>query len=100
MVTVKNLTIAKQSGSNTHYATWSFSGGTVVTSGSIKVGSLVTIKSGATYYNGVAIPSFVMNDKWYVAEVYGDRAVLGKNQSGTHNIQSPIKESNLNGGSS
>lgn len=100
MVTVKNLTIAKQSGSNTHYATWSFSGGTVVTSGSIKVGSLVTIKSGATYYNGVAIPSFVMNDKWYVDEVYGDRAVLGKNQSGTHNIQSPIKVSNLNGGSS
>ena len=100
MVTVKNLTIAKQSGSNTHYATWSFSGGTVVTSGSIKVGSLVTIKSGATYYNGVAIPSFVMNDKWYVVEVYGDRAVLGKNQSGTHNIQSPIKVSNLNGGSS
>lgn len=100
MVTVKNLTIAKQSGSNTHYATWSFSGGTVVTSGSIKVGSLVTIKSGATYYNGVAIPSFVMNDKWYVVEVSGDRAVLGKNQSGTHNIQSPIKVSNLNGGSS
>lgn len=100
MVTVKNLTVAKQSGSNTHYATWSFSGGTVVTSGSIKVGSLVTIKSGATYYNGVAIPSFVMNDKWYVVEVHGDRAVLGKNQSGTHNIQSPIKVSNLNGGSS
>ena len=41
-----------------------------------------------------------MNDKWYVVEVYGDRAVLGKNQSGTHNIQSPIKVSNLNGGSS
>lgn len=100
MVTVKNLTIAKQSGSNSHYATWSFSGGTVVTSGSIKVGSLVTIKSGATYYNGVAIPSFVMNDKWYVVELSGDRAVLGKNQSGTHNIQSPIKVSNLNGSGS
>lgn len=78
MVTVKNLTIAKQSGSNTHYATWSFSGGTVVTSGSIKVGSLVTIKSGATYYNGVAIPSFVMNDngmlpKYTEIELYLER---------------------------
>lgn len=100
MVTVKNLTIAKQSGSNLHYASWSFDGGSVVTSGSIKAGSLVTIKSGATYYNGVAIPSWVMSDSWYVVEVSGDRAVLGKNQSGSRNIQSPIRVSNLNGGSS
>lgn len=82
MVTVKNLTIAKQSGSNIHYATWSFSGGTVVTSGSIKVGSLVTIKSGATYYNGVAIPSFVMNDngtlsKYTEIEQYLERIRVG-----------------------
>lgn len=100
MVAVKNLTIAKQSGSDLHYASWSFSGGTVVTSGSIKAGDLVTIKAGATYYNGVAIPSFVMNDSWYIVEVSGDRAVLGKNQSGSHNIQSPINVKYLNGGTS
>lgn len=99
MVTVTNLTISKQIGRNSHYASWSFSGGTVVSSGFVKAGDLVSIKAGSTYYNGVAIPSWVMSDKWYVVQVTGDRAVLGKNQSGTHNIQSPIKVSNLTGGS-
>lgn len=100
MVTVTNLTISKQTGSNSHYATWSFSSGTIVSSSSVKIGDLVTIKSGATYYNGVSIPSWVMSDKWYIAQLKGDRAVLGKNASGSHNIMSPINVSNLNEGSS
>lgn len=100
MVTVTNLTISKQTGSNSHYATWSFSSGTIVSSSSVKIGDLVTIKSGATYYNGVSIPSWVMSDKWYVVQLKGDRAVLGKNASGSHNIMSPINVSNLNEGSS
>lgn len=100
MVTVTNLTIAKQTGSNSHYASWSFGGGSVATSSSIKAGDLVSIKSGAKYYNGVSIPTFVMNDRWYVVEVRGDRAVLGKNASGSHNIQSPINVKNLVKGSS
>lgn len=99
MVTVTNLQISKQTGSNTHYASWSFSSGTVVSSGSVKAGDLVTIKAGSTYYNGVAIPSWVMNDKWYIVQINGNRAVLGKNQSGSHDIQSPINVNNLNGGS-
>lgn len=100
MVTVSNLTINKQTGSDTHYASWSFDGGTIVTSSSdIRSGDLVTIKPGSTYYNGVAIPSWVMADSWYVVQITGDRAVLGRNLSGSHNIQSPIRVSNLNGGS-
>lgn len=99
-VTVKNLTIAKQTGSNSHYASWSFDGGTIAPSTSIKAGDLVSIKAGATYYNGVAIPSWVMNDQWYIVQVNGDRAVLGKNASGSNNIMSPINVSNLTGGSS
>lgn len=99
MVTVSNLTIAKQTGSNAHYASWSFSGGAVVTSSSISAGDLVTIKAGSRYYNGVSIPSWVMSDSWYVVEVRGSRAVLGRNASGSHNIQSPINVNNLVGGS-
>ena len=99
-VTVKNLTIAKQTGSNSHYASWSFDGGTIAPSTSVKVGDLVSIKAGATYYNGVAIPSWVMSDRWYIIQVNGDRAVLGKNAGGTHNIMSPINVNNLIGGSS
>lgn len=100
MVTVKNLTISKQTGSNAHYASWSFSGGTVTTNSSVKAGSLVSIKAGSKYYNGVSIPSWVMSDRWYVVQVTGNRAVLGKNASGTHDIQSPINVNNLTTSSS
>lgn len=102
MAKVTDLAISLQSGSdNTYYASWSFeeyqtttnsSGGT---STAVTKGSLVTIKPGSTYYNGVSIPSWVMSDQWYVTQVSGDRAVLGKNKSGSNNIQSPIKVSNL-----
>lgn len=97
--TVSNLSIKLQGGTtSTYYASWEFNENTTVTTStpsSITTGSLVTIKSGATYYNGVGIPSWVMSDQWYLMEVYGDRAVLGRNKSGTHNICSPINVRNL-----
>lgn len=96
MAQVKDLVIKQQSNSDLFYASWEFGGTTTETStGVVKVGSLVSIKSGATYYNGASIPTWVKNDKWYVIQVKGDRAVLGKNVSGTNNINSPIKVSNL-----
>ena len=101
MPSVSNLKIRIQSGtSNTYYASWDFneetkSPSTTVTS--IRNGSLVTIKPGSRYYNGVAIPSWVMSDRWYIVQIKGDRAVLGRNQSGSHNIMSPIHVNNLNG---
>lgn len=103
MAKVSNLAIKLQTGTDsTYYASWDFTETTTTTStsSSIKVGSLVSIKSGATYYNGVSIPSWVINQKWYVSELRGDRAVLGKNQSGTNNISSPINVKNLVGGTS
>ena len=104
MPRVSSLQIKLQSGTeNTYYATWDFKEETktsYTTVSSIRVGSLVTIKSGARYYNGVSIPSWVLNDRWYVTQVRGDRAVLGRNQSGSHNIRSPINVNNLNGGTS
>lgn len=105
MPTVKNLNIKLQSGTdNTYYATWEFdeqTKSTVYTSG-IYAGSLVSIKPGATYYNGSHIPDWVKSQKWYLTQVKGDRAVLGRNESGNNNICSPINVSNLigNGGSS
>lgn len=56
-----------------------------------KVGDLVKINSGAKYYDGAAIPSWVQNDKWYVASISGDRIVLGLNKKKDRNIQSPVK---------
>lgn len=103
MPTVSGLTIKKQTGNDgTYYATWAFSGqgkATTSSSGAVKAGNLVSIKSEATkYYNGVAIPAWVKKEKWYVTQVKGDRAVLGKCQKGDHNIQSAIAVKYLSGG--
>lgn len=100
MAKVSNLTVQKQSGNdNVYYATWEFNEtqkNTTIATGAIVKGDLVSIKSTTTtYYNGVAMPSWVRNDRWYVIEVYGNRAVLGKNASGTHNIISPVRVSDL-----
>lgn len=102
MPKVSNLKIKIQSGTtSTCFASWEFKENTKSTTanGRIRKGDLVSIKSGATYYNGVAIPSWVMKQKWYITQVKGDRAVLGKNESGTNNIVSPINTKYLSGGS-
>lgn len=105
MPKVSNLTIKRQSGTeSTYFATWEFkedikneSSGS---SSSIAVGNYVTIKSGATYYNGVSIPSWVMSKKWKVVQVTGDRAVLGKDSTGQYDIQSPVNTKYLTKASS
>lgn len=105
---VNSLRVGLQTGSsNTYYATWTFgqtqrSTTSVNTKavGTVAIGQYVTIKPGATYYNGVAIPSSVMNDKWQVIEIKGDRAVINRNVSGTKTIMSPINVNYLVGPSS
>lgn len=61
----------------------------------VKVGDLVKIKSGATYYGGGSIPSWVKEENWYVSSIIGTRAVLGLNEAKNRNIQSPIDTSNI-----
>lgn len=105
MAKVTNLKIELQSGTeNTLYATWNFkdptssgssSGGGGSSSSSVKAGSIVTVKSGAKWYNGVAISSFVFNYRWIVYEVRGDRAVIHKDTTGAYAIMSAINVNNL-----
>ncbi len=56
----------------------------------IKAGDLVKIASGATYYSGKAIPSWVASQNWYVKSIKGNRAVIDKNESGSNSICSPV----------
>lgn len=56
----------------------------------LKPGVLVSIASDATYYNGSAIPSWVKSQRWYVSSIANDRVVIGKNESGNSDINSPI----------
>lgn len=62
----------------------------------IQAGDIVNLSPGAVYYTGKEMPGWVKNDKWIVKSVEGDRAVLGKNESGTHEINSPVHIKYLN----
>ena len=63
----------------------------------IAVGALVTIKSGSTYYGTTKeIPQWVINNKWYVSSINGDRVVLGYNETKKNNINSPVNVKDLN----
>lgn len=61
----------------------------------IKAGDLVTVKPGARWYTGAAIRAFVFARRWQVLQIAGDRAVLGTDQEGRYNIQSPIHVEDL-----
>lgn len=56
----------------------------------VEAGDLVSLTKDAVYYQGWVIPSWVKQHNWYVDSIKGDRAVLGKNQSGYNNINSPV----------
>lgn len=109
MAKVTNLKISVQgSYAGTYYASWDFKETTSSASSSsskassssstVRVGDWVTIKSGAKWYNGVAISTWVFAERWQVVQVSGSRAVLGKNAKGNHNIQSAIDTKYLSGG--
>ncbi|MCH5258040.1 MAG: lysozyme, partial [Lachnospiraceae bacterium] len=48
------------------------------------------------YYSGKVMPDWVKNDKWIVKSVTDDRAILGKNVSGSNDINSPVNIKYLN----
>lgn len=111
MPNVSNLKVDLQTGTDsTYYATWDFKETitkTVTTDASIQKGDWVTIKSGATWFNGAHIPSWCFPDGtndtiWYVYQnkMRGNRwrAVLTKNKSGNNNIESPIEPKWLDNG--
>jgi ribosomal protein L24 len=65
------------------------------TTSTIKAGDLVTVKSGATWYSGGKVSSWILAKKWYVLQVNGDRAVINKSEDGSQSIMSPINVSYL-----
>ena len=102
MPAVSNLQVKLQTGTtNTYYATWDFNEwtkSTVVTGTAMGVGSLVSIKSGATYYNGQHMPDWVKNQRWYIRQITGDRGVIDQNEAHTNSICSPVNVAYLAGG--
>jgi len=66
-----------------------------ITDATIIAGSKVKIKSGATYYNGGAVPTWVIAETWIVSEVKGDCALIRKSVNGKYDINSPVNVGNL-----
>lgn len=62
----------------------------VICETAIKEGDIVVLGKDAVYYSGKEIPDWVKNGNWTVKSLSDDRAVLGKNIEGTHEINSPV----------
>lgn len=57
----------------------------------IKVGDIVSIAKGATYYDGkTTVPALILANKWIVKSVKDDRAIIDKSEDGKYSINSPI----------
>lgn len=56
----------------------------------LKEGNIISLAHDAVYYTGKEIPEWVKNERWYVKSISGDRAVLGKNEDGRYEINSPV----------
>ena len=54
----------------------------VIVTTSFKVGDAVQLVSGATYYDGKSIPSWVMKSRLYIREIKGDRIVVSTQKTG------------------
>lgn len=56
-----------------------------------KEGDIVSIARNATYYNGGAVPGWVTDKNWVIAQdADGDRVVVNKSADGKDHINSPI----------
>ena len=104
-VTNLKIEILEDGTNDTLYASWSFkepssgsSGGSSssTSSSSLKPGkTVVKVKSGAKWYNGVAISDFVFDQNWIVYSVSGTKVIINKDTTGTYAIMSPIHINNL-----
>ena len=62
--------------------------------GAIQVGDLVRV-IGKTYYSGKAVPTWVLNDQWYVKSISGDKYILGQNKAKNNTLDSAFLKTSL-----
>lgn len=56
----------------------------------LKVGDLVSISPDATFYNGSEVSNWVLNRRWFIKKITGDRVVIDKSEDGKNAINSPV----------
>ncbi len=60
------------------------------TTNGVYVGALVKINKGASYWNGFEVERWYRYHRWYVTELDGNKATLGKDESGKYTMKIPI----------
>lgn len=81
-INVKYLTVVKTTSTPTTKPT--------TNTNVVEEGDVVSIAANATYYDGGEMPNWVKDKNWYVDEVNGDRAVIGKSEDELNSINSPV----------
>ncbi len=57
----------------------------------VHAGDIVSIKEGAVYTNGKAVPSSMLQYNWVVDKVSDEKALLGKSEDGKHSLNSWVE---------
>ena len=60
------------------------------TTNCVHVGALVSIRPKASYWNGHEVERWYIKRKWYVTELEGNKATLGKDESGKYSMKTPV----------
>lgn len=58
-------------------------------------GDLVAINKGSRYTTGSKVPSWVINQNWYIKSISGDVAIVDQNEAKNNSISSPIHTKDL-----
>lgn len=58
-------------------------------------GDLVSINKGSRYTTGAKVPSWVINQNWYIKPISGDVAIVDQNEAKNSSISSPVYTKDL-----
>lgn len=65
------------------------------TTNGVGVGSLVSIADNASFWNGLEVDRWYKRKKWYVTELEGNKATLGKDETSKYKMRIPISTNYL-----
>ena len=60
------------------------------TTNGVYVGALVELQKNASFWNGTRVENWYYHYKWVVTELDGNKATLGKDESGKYKMKLPI----------
>lgn len=65
------------------------------TTNGVHIGALVKVAENASFWNGTKVERWYWLKKWYVTELEGNKAKLGRDESGKYTMRLPISTNYL-----